>query len=128
MSGSFAPPPLVENTADFEFEEGGAIVPGNSSDTYSFAGYARGAVTVRVNPNGSTAAGSAVVQLMCRDTLDGPWAKFGNQVTIAIPAGGGFVEQRLAWSDQITRDVYLEFVSCTISGATLSTLCWRLGR
>jgi hypothetical protein len=115
-------------SGDFEFEESPAIVPGNSSSTRSFAGYSRGALTVRVNPNGSTAAGSAVVRLMCRDTEDGLWVPFGNQVTIAIPAGGGFAEQRLTWSNQVTRDIYLEFVSCTISQANISTLCWRFGR
>jgi hypothetical protein len=112
---------------DFESEEGSAIAQGVFSATYSFAGYSRGAVGVQIDP-GSTASGSAVVQLRCRDTEDGLWLPLGDQVEIPIPAGGGFVEQRLAWSNQVGRDLYLDFVSCTIPTARISELYWRFGR
>jgi hypothetical protein len=95
---------------DFESEESAAIFQGNVSGTHSFAGYSRGAVGVRIEP-GSTEAGLAFVQLRCRDTEDGLWLPLGDQVEIPIPAGGGFVEQRLAWSNQVGRDLYLDLLA-----------------
>jgi hypothetical protein len=112
---------------DFELEESASIAQGTVSATHSFAGYSRGAVGVRIDP-GSAASGSAVVQLRCRDTGDGLWLPLGNQVAIPIPSGGGFAEQRLTWSNQVGRDLYLDFVSCTIPTANISALYWRFGR
>ncbi len=112
--------------ADFEFEEIGTISAGGNSAIRSFAGYRSGSLTVQIVP-GSTAAGSAVIQMMCRDTANGAWVPFGSQVTISIGSGGATVSQRLTWSNQVTRDVRLNFVSTTIAGTVLSEIDWRFG-